>query len=121
MGRQPNGCHNHGADLHDLGPNGDLALAETVRKPAAGHAEDDEGNGEHQRDDGDEGLALLLREVHANDHREQQVAEDVVAVGALELRGDEGPESARAARRFSGCGGRFAGENGVGCGHKGML
>jgi len=36
MGRQPNGCHNHGADLHDLGPNGDLALAETVRKPAAG-------------------------------------------------------------------------------------
>ena len=51
-------------------------------------------------DDGDEGLAPALLKVHAHDDGEQQIAEDVVAVGALELRGDECPEAAGAARRF---------------------
>ena len=32
-----------GADLHRLRPDGDLALAEAVGKPAAGHAEEHEG------------------------------------------------------------------------------
>ena len=40
-----------------------------------------------------------LRQAHPDDHREQQVAQNVVAEGALELRGDKRPEAAMAARR----------------------
>ena len=91
------GGDGHGADLHDLGPDGDLALAEVVGEPAAGHAEEHEGHGEEEGDDGDEGVALVVAQAHADDHGEQQVAQDVIAVCALELRRNQCPEAALAA------------------------
>ena len=94
------GGDGHGADLHDLGPDGDLALAEVVGEPAAGHAEEHEGHGEEEGDDGDEGVALVLAQAHADDHGEQKVAQDVIAVGALELGRDQRPEAALAALYF---------------------
>ena len=121
MHGQANCGHNHGANLHDLGPDGDLALAEAVSEPAAGHAEEHEGQGEQQCDDGDEGLAPALLKVHANNDGKQQIAEDVVAIGTLELRGNEGPEAACAARLLSRGGRRFAGESGFSCSHKGRV
>ena len=48
-----------------------------------------ERHGEEERDHRDKGLALVPGQAHADDHREQQVAQDVVAVGALELGGDQ--------------------------------
>jgi len=122
--RQPvrgeaSGGDEHRGDFHRLGEDGDLAFAEPVREPAAGHAEEDEGNGKQQRGHGDEALALIFAEAHADDDGEQQITQDVIAECALKLGDDEGPESAGAADGFGGS----CGDVGGGCfrcGHREM-
>jgi len=98
MKAESGGGDGHSADLHDLGPDGDLAFAEVVGEPAAGHAEEDEGHGEKECDYGDEGVAFVFAQAHADDHCQQEVTKDVVAECALKLSGDQGPEAALAAR-----------------------
>ncbi len=96
--RREAGCgEQHRSELHDLGPDRDLAFAEAIRQPAAGHAQDQERHGEQEGDHRDERLALGLRHVHPDDDREQQIAQDVVGERALELRGNQRPEAAAAA------------------------
>ena len=107
MEGEAGGGDGHGADLHDLGPDGDLALAEAVGEPAAGHAEEHEGHGEEEGDDGDEGVALVIAQAHADDHGEQKIAQDVIAVCALELRSDQRPEAALAMLHFRPVGGLY--------------
>ena len=84
----------HRADLHHLGPDGDLALAEVIGEPPSRHAEEHERHGEEKRDHGDEGVAFVFAEAHADDHGQKQIAQDVVAECALKLGGDQRPEAA---------------------------
>jgi len=97
MGRQSSGCHGHGSDFHPLGPERDSPLAEAIRKPAPRHAEEHEGHGEKKCDQGDKAGALITRQPHADNHRQQQVSQDVVAVGTLKLGNDQCPKAALAA------------------------
>src|ERR1700739_2142731 len=97
----------HSADLHDLGPDGDLAFAEVVCEPAPRHAEKHKGHGEEEGDNGDESIALVLTEAHADDHGQQQIAQDVVAVCALELGRNQCPEAALVALNFRCNGGLY--------------
>ena len=97
------GCRQqHRSEFHDLGPDRDPSLAEVVRQPAAGHAEDQKRHREQKGDHRDKGLALGLRHVHPDDDREQQIAQDVVAEGALKLRCNQRPKAAATARRSGG-------------------
>ena len=88
MERQTRGCHGHGADLHPFGPERDPALAEAVREPAPRHAEEHKGHGEEECDQRDKAGTLIARQAHADNHRQQQVSQDVVAVSALKLGND---------------------------------
>src|SRR4051812_240858 len=89
--------NNHRADLHDLRPDGDLTFAESIGEPPTSHAEQDERYGEKKSYDRDERFALARLQAHRHDHRQEQIAKDVVAERTLELCRDQRPKAARAA------------------------
>jgi hypothetical protein len=82
--RQPGCSEQHRSELHHLRPDRDLALAEPIRQPATRHAQNQKWHREEER----HYLPFGFCQIHPDDHREKQVAQDVVAEGALELRGD---------------------------------
>jgi len=52
------------------------------------------GTEKNDRDHGDERLPLVPGQAHANNDGKHQVAQNVIAEGALKLGGNQGPEAA---------------------------
>ncbi len=93
MRSQPGCRQEHGHKFHHLGPDRDLALAESICQPAARHTQNEKRHREEKRHHADQRFPLTLRQIHPDDHRQQQVAQNVVAEGALEQCGNQRPKS----------------------------
>ena len=93
MNRETGDGEEHYGDFEDFGPDGDGAFAEAVGEISAHHREKDEWQREEQAHFRVDVLLLLGGNAGANNEKEDEVFQGVVAECALKLRDDQAPES----------------------------
>jgi len=76
----------HHRDLENFRADGDGAFAVAVGEVAAGHREENEGEGEERADDEDFGFTFVGGEVVADDEKNDEVLQRVIVERALKLR-----------------------------------
>ena len=88
----------HHGDFKNLHADGNRAFAEAVGQKSARHGKQDERQRKQRADKFADFMLFRQRHVHADEHEDDEIFEDVVAEGALELCDDERPETAEPAR-----------------------
>ena len=89
--RQRQQHHEH---FKSFDTDGNRPLAETIRQETARHGKHNERQREQRADQLADLVLFGERHVHADDHEDDEIFQDVVAERALELRDDERPEAA---------------------------